>query len=561
VSTTATVGSFAETFASGAFAATTSVTLCYIPQTKLPAPLVRFVHVDKAGNRQPDFTAGSGNTYVTAFATSFNGATLRGSAVVSGTGIVPTTIVSGTVLNIAVNQSGTWVDVGTALVGANGSFQSTIPTTSLPGLTTAGNYLVYLPPSGSTTQVNLGFAIIADDGSASPDGLQFVQIENTQGRALPTPTTTYFPISAGDLDGEGLTPDAQRGAVVDGGSSVYFFSGIPQHKFVLSPTTADVSSYGGDGDSIASLPNGDEAVVTGDNGAPFAVLSGILSGNPVIADSVLTSGNSFDGLVISNDGTTLLARGFAGIDVIKITASPPHKGSTGMGTVSHTYVDIKSLTGIPTPYFEDGRDGMAFSPTDSSRAVFAGQDPTSGNPTLSLITGLPSSATVQSLHLKPMYGVVRRDVRRKAEPSFRRKPFSTTVPSGDIFAVTISPNGKIAYVSTTAGIFTFGGVDTGTLAQIGTPYTPVLTVPASGGGTQPCALGSSSGITAPSIGILPDGKYLVATVDCGLAPNGTTQLGTGVLITIPIASNGSLGAPVGQLNYIVTPFNDQIIVH
>jgi hypothetical protein len=40
----------------------------------------------------------------------------------------------------------------------------------------------------------------------------------------------------------GLTPDAQHGAVVDGGNLVYFFSGIPQHAFVLSPNTVDITN-------------------------------------------------------------------------------------------------------------------------------------------------------------------------------------------------------------------------------------------------------------------------------------------------------------------------------
>ncbi len=567
VSTSATVGTFAEVFASGDFSASTPVTLAYIPSTNLPAPLVRFVHVDRAGKQVPDFTAGAGNTYVAAFCTGFNGATLHGAPSVTGTGIVPSTIAAGTVLNIAVNKNGTWVDVGTALVGANSSFQSTIPSVALPGVTAAGNYLVYLPAQGSTTQVNLGFAILADDSTAVTHGLQFVQVEDSKGNALPTPTSTYFPISgAADLDGEALTPDAKYGATVDGGNMVYFFSGIPQHKFTLATTTADVTNYGGDGDSIAALPNGDENVVTADDGGPLVVISGILSGKPVIADLIANGSSSNpnyrDGLVISADGTVLLSRGqfggVAGVDVIKVTPSAPHAGSTGVGTISHTYQIVTTLTNVPVPFFEDGRDEMAISPVDSSRAIVAGYTSSAAFPEVALITGLPG---------KPKVALARVDTRGArfsrhafslgAEPSFRRKPLSLTFPSNtELTAVEISPNGKFAYVNSNSGIYVFSGVDTGNLTQVGTVYSPTVSFP---GGT--CSWATTFEGSA-SLGITPDGKYLIADPNCELNFTGTApQYGPGILITIPIASNGALGAPVGQLNYTVSPYNDQIVVH
>ncbi len=545
------------------------MTLCYIAKANLPAPLLRFVHVNRSGKRVPSFTAGAGNTYVAAFGTDFGGASAHQAAAESATGVVPSSIASGTVLNIAINENDTWVDVGTALVGANGTYASTIPTLALPGVVKTGKYLVYEPPSGSTTQVNLGFALIADDSTADTHGLQFVQIEDPKGNALPNPTTTYFPITAaGDLDGEALTPDAKYGATVDGFDNVYFFSGIPQHKFAISPSIVNVMNYGGDGDSIAALPNGDEDVVTADDGGPLIVISGILSGHPVVAD-LISNGpaknpNYRDGLVISVDGTVLLSRGAiggaglgtAGIDVIKITPSAPHKGSTGVGTISHTYKIVTTLTNVPTPYFEDGRDEMAISPVDSSRAVvagFTGADVAE----LAVITGLPDNPKVSTLkfHIKPTKG--RRRFQLGAEPSYKRKPFSATFPiNTEITAVTISPNGKFAYLNTNAGIYAFSGVDSGNLAQVGSVYSPTITVP---GGK--CTWSTTFEGSA-SIGILPDGKYLVADPNCELLFSGTApQYGPGVLLTIPIGSNGALGAPVGQLNYVVSPFNDQIIFH
>jgi hypothetical protein len=111
-------------------------------------------------------------------------------------------------------------------------------------------------------------------------------------------------------------------------------------------------------------------------------------------------------------------------------------------------------------------------------------------------------------------------------------------------------------VSSDAGILAFTGVNTGTLVQVGTVYKPSLPLP--NGGTCPLT-------SAPSIGVLPDGKFLVAVVSCGgygLTPGtGNSNQGSGVIVTIPIGANGVLGAPVGQLNNVVTPFNDQIIFH
>jgi hypothetical protein len=33
------------------------------------------------------------------------------------------------------------------------------------------------------------------------------------------------------------------------------------------------------------------------------------------------------------------------------------------------------------------------------------------------------------------------------------------------------------------------------------------------------------------------------------------------LVTIPIGPNGGLGAPVGQLDYVVDPFSDELVAH
>jgi hypothetical protein len=564
----ATTGFFTETFPAGAFSTTTTVGLGYIPQSSLPAPLTRIAHVDRRGHRLPQFTAGAGNTYVLAFCTAFTG-TLTGSASLSASGVVPSSIAVGTQLNIALNSGGTWVDVGTATVGSSGSFTSSIPTSALPNINQPGNYLVYEPPAGSGLAVNLGFALLADDGTATiTDGLQFVQVEDPSGNAIPTPTTTFFPLSGGDLDGQALTPDAVEGATVDGGDTVNFFSGLSAHTFTLSPTTINVDAYGGDGDSIATLPSGDEDVVAADDGGALAVISGILAGSPVIADTIPNPDTNGDdeccaGLVLSNDGKVLLARGVTTLNVYSIANTGSHAGSTGTGTTDYTFTLTKqfvqgSAGTAPSPYDEDGRDEMALSPVDSSRAVVTGFS-ASSTPVVQLLTGLPSAPVITAVPIHIPAGAVHRNVaRRDIEPSTHRTPLAVTPTSGtEIFAVTITPDGTTAFVSTNVGIFTFSGVNTGTLAQVGGVYSPTITIPS---GT--CTLAG-----ATSMGVTPDGKYLIAIPNpaysgCAVTAGSTdTTQGTGVLLTIPISGDTLGAAPVGQLNNVVTPYNDQIIVH
>src|SRR6516165_11317276 len=104
--------------------------------------------------------------------------------------------------------------------------------------------------------------------------------------------------TAADTDGLTLTPDASHGAVVTGFNKVLFFSGVQTGSPVVSPVTLDVTAYGGEGDAIADLPNGDETVLSGDSPTKLLVISGILSGSPVEADTISIPNNR-DSLVIS----------------------------------------------------------------------------------------------------------------------------------------------------------------------------------------------------------------------------------------------------------------------
>ena len=190
---------------------------------------------------------------------------------------------------------------------------------------------------------------------------------------------------------------------------------------------------------------------------------------------------------------------------------------------------------------------MAISPTDSSRAVIVGTDP-SGNPVAQLVTGLPLAPAVQALRLSL-------PATRTLVPSGldvgELAPAALTLPTGATpYAVAI--NGDNAFVQTSAGIVTLSGVTSGSLAQVGSVYDPALTnLPP---GASACSLAHPLG----TVGVTLDGKYVVALATCtGVAANP----GTGVLLTVPIGAGGALAAPAGQLNNVVTPDNDQLLVH
>ena len=113
-------------------------------------------------------------------------------------------------------------------------------------------------------------------------------------------------------------------------------------------------------------------------------------------------------------------------------------------------------------------------------------------------------------------------------------------------------NGDDAFVQASSGIVTLSGVTSGSLAQVGSVYDPALTnLPP---GASACSLAHPLG----TVGVTLDGKYVVALATCtGIAANP----GTGVLLTVPIGAGGALAAPAGQLNNVVTPDNDQLLVH
>jgi hypothetical protein len=398
------------------------------------------------------------------------------------------------------------------VVGASGSLTENLPSTSLAGLLRPGTYLLYKPTAGSNTSVsNLGIVLLADDGGGMADGkhgLQVIHLYDSTGALLTTPTIDYLDYAnAYDLDGQAITPDGSQGIMVDGGNTVRFFSAVQTGVPIASTNTVDISNYGGDGDSIAILPNGDEAVVSGDDYSEEVLVSGILSGSPVAATTIPIP-SSRDGLVISNDGTVLLARGNTGVTVFAVAPITPVAGSIA-GTVSHSFTQKADLTTVGYPPEEDGRDGMAISPVDSTRAVVV------TGATIQLLTGLTTT---------PVVGT------------------AVTLPSGDYaYSVSISPDGKLAIVGTMGGLLMYSGVDTGTLAQVGTSvYAPSYSV-----GSSTVTMGY-----VYTLGITLDGKYVVAGDSANKAR-----------VVIPFTSAGFAAAPASSLGGVKIPYNDQLLIH
>jgi len=361
--------------------------------------------------------------------------------------------------------------------------------------------------------------VVGDDGTGFVNGLQAATVEDSKGRAIPSPTPTYAPLNAADIDGLSITPDGTHGAIIDGGNSVFFFlSNLSTGSITILPPIVDVSAFGGDGDAIGSLPGGDEVVVSAGGTTNLALISGVLSGNPVIAESI-PMGNSnveHDGLVISSDGQVMLSRAGLGdsLDVYSVSSVPPHPGPMG-GTVDFAFTLVKTLT-VPTLCC-DGREGMAISPADSSRGIVVGNDGS-----VTLYTGLPSAPVVKS---------------------------SISLQTNTPVAVTITTDGKFAIVAVSGGLVVIGGVDTGTLAQVGSVYSPTFSTPAGN-----CTLNSPQ-----TLAVTADGNFVVTIQNCGLTKS-SVNIGSGVMLTIPVSS-GVLGSPAGQLNYSVTPLDDQLLTH
>ncbi len=521
-----------------------TVTATYITSTSLPKSITRIAH---GGT----FAANTNNIYVTAFNLSLNPASISLFTVplnVTGSGLVQSSIPINTTLNLAFLQGeGTanaqWVDVGTFQVGANGSITPNLPSTDLPGLLKPGTYVVYQAATGGTTVANFGIALVGGDNGI----LSVVNFYDSKGVPLTTPKVTGLPITgSSDLDGQALTPDGSYGVLVDGANLVTVLKGVNAGVPIAAANPIDISTFGGDGDAIAITPNGDTAIVSGD-GSTLVTISGIAAGNPKLADTIAIPG-SRDGLTISNDGKVLLARGFGGLTVYSVASQTPVVGSLG-GMNNFSFTNKKDFPELGISYTEDGRDGMAIDPKDSSKAIVAGQDG-SGNPTLTLLTGLPNAPIATTIHLKlPALKGAKRPLKSRHEHKFR--PALTLTGVASAYAVSISQDGKFAAVGTDAGIVIVTGVNTGVLAQVGTTsFNPDYSFLETGLSTpQTQALGQVT-----TLGFTLDNKYIIALSSYGDFSGG------GSLLMFPISAAG-LGNAVSQVDNIVVPYNDQILIH
>ncbi len=484
---TAAITSMTFTFPASMVTQTTNVTIAAVPQSSLPALPY------PCDNYFMSFTIAADPASVTTFSKRVEISTQMSS-----------TVPIGTTLYLGTLQNNTWVIVSTLVVGSRSRAVQNLPSTTLPGILSPGTYILYQEPwdcGGPIKPVsNLGVALVADDGST----LQVIHLYDTAGNVLSRPTMVKLNFTgACDIDGTAVTPDGARGIIVDGcTNSARFFNGanIPGQDPIISGATLDISVSGMDGDSVAIMPSGDDAVATGDTaGKPLAYISGMLSGNPIIAGTIPTPG-ARDGLVISNDGKVLLARGPGGLTAFTISRTTATSTFTQM-------IDIPALgTSMPT----DGREGMAITPVGPcDRAVIV------DGSTVSLLTNLGSSAT----------------------PTVTN---SLTIPSSSLLAVSITPDGKYAVLGSSSGIYLVSGVDTGSLALVtATPYMPAYT-------------GATASVTLTQVytlGITLDGLY-AAVCD---STNSS-------LLVIPITTTG-FSAPVGILTGVTCPGNDQLVTH
>lgn len=500
------------TFPSGSAPIGTVITAQYTPASSLP------VAIDHSIIKR-NFTTNAGNIYVAAFSISTAITNFSKPVTLDGTNV--TGLPEGTLLSVAYLDNGAWVDIGALTVTAAGGFVTLSPTTSLPGILHPGNYVIYRQPTST------------DNGNHAATGLQIFYPQDSSNIPLATPSVKTLYTNLMNINGQSLTSDGKYGLLVSD-NIVRFFTNANTGSPVASAASLDISPYSLSGSSVVIFPAGNEAVVTG-GGDSLVVISGINSGNPVLADTISVP-SPREGLALSSDGKVLLARGADGLTVFSVTSIPTKTGTLG-GPVSHSFSEVLDIPDAGSGYyFSGGRDGMAFSPKDSSKAVIIG-DP-SGNPSIRLLSGLPGNPSLSSLQLslpniKPhKYRVMTRGL----------KPNLVLTGPSYVSSVAVTPDGTKAIVGTDAGLVLVSGISSGTLSQVNTPFSPTFTV----SGTPYTLAGINS------LAITKDGKYAVA-----MTPQPSPDLGS--ILTVPITSNG-FANPVGQLSNAYIPNNDIMLI-
>ncbi|MDA8087156.1 MAG: hypothetical protein M0Z75_10695 [Nitrospiraceae bacterium] len=372
------------------------------------------------------------------------------------------------------------------------------------------------PPPVVTSVGNLGIALVPSDpqednaaGGNPTSVLQVVHLFDANGNPLARPTVSSMVYNGvGDLDGAAMTPGGAYGVMVDGANDNLFFFLVQNGRASAFDAPLGVGTYGRDGDSIVITSSGDEAIVSLDDNVHLLLVSGIASGNPKPAAYIMIP-DYRDGVVLSADDKVLLARGPGGLTVFAVNPASPAQGPLG-GTVSHNFTQTADIPALGTSSAEgQGRDGMAISPADSSRAVIITNGTSS---TVQLLTGLPGNPT-------------------------QSEPVSV---NQHVYSVAVGPApGDLAIVGTDKGLLMFSGVASGTLTQVGPLYAPAYSL-----NGRNVTLGMIT-----TLGLTLDGKYAVV---CDFTNS--------ALLIIPVSAKG-FGAPAGILPGISVPWSDEMLVH
>ena len=420
-------------------------------------------------------------------------------------------------LKLAACVSGSWSDVATLVAGTNGSIAENLPSLQLPGLLSPGTYLLYLPSAGANSALsNFGAALVTDGGygmSDGSDGLQIVSLYDSGGNLLIPPAVTYvdYP-GAVSLAAVALTPDASVGLIAGGDSKLRLFANLQSSQPAALVNQLDLSSYGANVSSVATVGNGEEAVISSGSTSALLQLSGVLTAAPQVAATIAIPGPR-NALALSSDSQVLLARGPSGLTIFSVTALATPVSGNVSGTVMHRFTQQADFAALGSAAFASGRGGMAISPSDSSRAVVLQAPTSSSSATLQLITGLPTSPSL-------------------AAP--------INLPAGFIpHAFAISFDGALAAIGGSGGVLLYSGVASGPLTLVQGPYAPAYQA-----GNNSYVLGK---ITTMAFTL--DNQYLVVGDQTNLS-----------LVVIPFSASG-FSAVASALGDVSIPGDDQLVIH
>jgi hypothetical protein len=419
-----------------------------------------------------------------------------------------------------------------------------------------------VPPSSTPFPSTAGVAYIPDGGNGGSPGLTVAHFEQFSGQFFHYPPQLVN--FASSVRSYALASDASVGlAVLRGGagpgagyallqgvlgtSIANPFPGGPPYDTSVQPTAAPSSTPPPPGAVIPDVTSA-TLLLTGTSAVGLAMgpaATGILGvnqpanqtptfngfvgytcGNTTISPSSGRANIAVSPAANATNGVfSALVRGPG--DLVSFSVTP----NFGIAPPVYVFCVTSHDTALGTHGTLLGRGAMAFSPTDSRRAVVA-QSGSAAN-TVTLITGLPTAIT--------------------------KAPAVALSGGKRASSVAISPGGSFAVIGADSGMYVVSGVALSSL-------TPVPQgSPASTGPYHPSYVGSD-GMSHPlqnvtSVGFSLDGSY-VATLASTTpdSPGGGTNAS---LVVLPFnTTNGVLSAPVVVDNGLVSPafFEDFMIV-